>query len=106
MTSGWPVTFSRSSILVCEHLYPLEQALQAAGIAETYRGQPWSRNCREWVYFDTELDTGTIARRFQLLQCVKVVENTDPKSGIEHGLFCTLCKDAVMGKTGSKMTFR
>ena len=43
--------------MVCEHLYPLEQALLAAGIAETYRGQPWSRNCREWVYFDADLDT-------------------------------------------------
>lgn len=92
--------------MVCRHLYPLEQALLAAGIEETYRGQPWSRNCREWVYFDAELDTDTIAQRFQLPDCVEVAENTDPKSGIERGLFCTLCNDAVMGKPGSGTHFR
>jgi len=92
--------------LVCEHLYPLEQALLAAGIEETYRGQPWSRNCREWVYFDADLDTASLLRRFQLPYCVEVAENTDPKSGIEHGLFCSLCKDAVMGKPGSGTRFR
>ena len=30
----------------------MEQALIARGIRENYRGQPWSMNCREWVYFD------------------------------------------------------
>lgn len=96
----------RSNVLVCEHLHPLEQAFLDAGIEKIHRGQPWSRNCREWVYFDAEFDTGAIMRRFQLPDCVEVTENTDPKSGIEHGLFCSLCMDAVMGKAGSKRTFR
>jgi hypothetical protein len=98
--------FLRSSVLVCEHLHPLEQALLESGIEETYRGQPWSRNCREWVYFDAEFDTASLLRRFHLPDCLEVVENTDPKSGIEHGLYCSLCKDAAMGKPGSKMTLR
>lgn len=84
----------------------MEQALLAAGIEETYRGQPWSRNCREWVYFDADLDTAALLQRLDLPDCVEVAENTDPKSGIEHGLYCTLCKDAVMGNPGSKTAFR
>ena len=91
--------------MVCEHLHPLEQALLAAGIEETYRGQPWSRNCREWVYFDTVLDTDALMHRFAFPDCVEIVENTDPKSGLEHGLFCSLCKDAVMGKVNARSKF-
>lgn len=92
--------------MVCEHLHPLEQALRDAGVAETYRGQPWSENCREWVYFDVILDTGAIMGRFDFPRCIEVEENTDPKSGLEHGLFCSTCKDAVMGNPNSKTTFR
>jgi hypothetical protein len=36
---------------MCEHLKPLENYLVDLGITETFRGQAWSKDCREWVYF-------------------------------------------------------
>jgi len=56
--------------MVCEHLQPLEAELQAAGVRETFRGKPWSANCREWVYFDCYLDKTSIRKRMQLAGCV------------------------------------
>jgi hypothetical protein len=47
--------------MTCEHLLPLEEALLAEGIRETSRGQAWSENCREWVYFDCRLDLPLIS---------------------------------------------
>ena len=46
--------------MTCEHLRPLEQAIIGCGIRETFRGSAWSKNCREWVYFDCYLDIETI----------------------------------------------
>ena len=42
--------------MLCDHLKPLEAELKQSGIKEAYRGQAWSHNCREWVYFDCHLD--------------------------------------------------
>jgi len=83
--------------MVCEHLAALEKALLDSGAKVTCRGQVWTMNCREWVYFDVILDTDAIQERFQLPPCVQVHENKDPKSGLERGLECSLCHDAVMG---------
>ncbi len=83
--------------MVCEHLAALEKALLASGAKVTYRGQVWSMNCREWVYFDVILDTDAVQQRFQLAPCVKVHENRDAKSGQEKGFWCATCKDALMG---------
>jgi hypothetical protein len=83
--------------VICRHLQALEAELIAAGVKETYRGTPWSMNCREWVYFDTVLDVAAIAARMRFSACVEVHENLDPKSGTERGFVCTQCHDAVMG---------
>ena len=83
--------------MVCPHLRPLEQALQAARIKETSRGAAWSQNCREWVYFDVRLDVEALQRRFAFPPCVVVHENTDERSGLEKGFECEECHDAVMG---------
>lgn len=91
--------------MVCEHLRPLEQALLNAGIEETFRGQAWSLNCREWVYFDAVLNTGSLKERYAIPGCVEIHENTDPKSGLEHGFVCTLCHDAIMGRTDGNRIF-
>ena len=82
--------------MVCQHLRELEVAIESAGIAETYRGQPWSKNCREWVYFDCVLDMAAIRSRFELAVCVTQHVNEDPKSGRELGLFCETCHDALV----------
>jgi hypothetical protein len=86
-----------SVAMICHHLRDLERALQAAGIRETYRGTPWSRNCREWVYFDCRLDMAAIRHAFGLAECVSEHVNDDPKSGREAGLVCQSCHDAIIG---------
>lgn len=83
--------------MVCQHLAALEAALIAAGVRETARGAVWSQNCREWVYFDVVLDVEALAQRFKFAPCVQVHENLDQRSGLERGLVCWECKDAIMG---------
>lgn len=83
--------------MICEHLRDLEKALASAGVRETFRGAPWSDHCREWVYFDIVLDVEAIAPAMPA--CVRVHENTDPRSGLERGFVCAHCHDAVMGRT-------
>ena len=57
---------ANACIMVCEHLTGLEQELLRMGIREVHRGQPWSKNCREWVYFDCCFDL--VALRAWLLE--------------------------------------
>jgi hypothetical protein len=83
--------------MVCEHLRDLELAIMAAGIDETDRGQVWSQNCREWVYFDCLLDMAAIHESFDLASCVVDHRNDDPRSGLESGFVCKKCNDAIMG---------
>ena len=52
--------------MICQHLRELEEAIIAAGIAETFRGQAWTTNCLEWDYFDCYLDEEKIRQRFAL----------------------------------------
>ena len=82
---------------MCEHLQPLEDYLKGKKIPQTFRGQAWSDNCREWVYFDCVLETESLQSRFHLPSFVVRHENTDERSGTELGLVCTKCKDAIMG---------
>ena len=83
--------------MICEHLRTIEAAIVAAGIAETHRGQVWTANCREWVYFDCRLDCEALMAAYDLGPTVASHKNDDPRSGLEAGLCCTECHDAVMG---------
>ena len=83
--------------MVCEHLSTVESALLDCGIAITFRGQAWSENCREWVYFDGYLDTRRIRERFGLPEAVRDHTHRGTHDGQEHGLVCDLCHDALMG---------
>jgi hypothetical protein len=89
--------------MVCSHLQPLERALAAAGVPETFRGKAWSKNCREWVYFDVVLTLASI--RPHLPPHVDTHENLDPRSGTERGFVCGLCGDAIMGRIDGAPTF-
>lgn len=91
--------------MVCEHLIKLEKELLDAGITETYRGQAWSDNCREWVYFDTVLNTDSLAKRLNLPSCVRIHENLDQKSGTERGFVCEICNDGIMGRISGAEIF-
>lgn len=84
--------------MTCEHLRALEAELIGAGIRETYRGTPWSQNCREWVYFDIAFDTAALTKRLQFAPCIEGHENRDAKSGTERGFVCTICNDTIMGR--------
>ena len=84
--------------MVCVHLAELEAALLASGARETYRGRPWSKNCREWVYFDVQMNLESVAKRFALTPPVETHENLDPRSGTERGFVCAACHHAIMGR--------
>ena len=82
---------------MCEHLIDLDSELKTIGIRETFRGRPWSDNCREWVYYDCLLDLESIRQRFKFSSFIETHINDDIKSGMEAGFVCDLCKDAVIG---------
>lgn len=82
---------------MCIHLKPLEDYLKKLGIAETFRGQPWSENCREWVYFDCVLNPESLKTKLKLGKSVVVWNYEDIKVGSELGLECKKCKDAIIG---------
>ena len=90
---------------MCEHLQQLENELTGRGISITCRGQPWSENCREWVYFDCVLDLQLLREQFKLDECVTDHTNNDPRSGLERGFYCELCHDAIMGRHPNDGTF-
>jgi len=62
--------------MVCHHLRGLEKALKEAGFTETSRGQAWSRNCREWVYFNVVLDIEKIRLCFTSLPAWKYTKTS------------------------------
>ena len=82
---------------MCEHLQPLEDYLKKKHITETFRGHAWSEHCREWIYFDCFLETERLKTKLGLPTFVVTHENTDLKSGMELGLVCNECNDAIMG---------
>jgi len=83
--------------MLCPCLAPLEQALIDAGIRETYRGQAWSHNCREWVYFDCYLDRSAIRARLSLPEHIIDHEHCGTHDGQESGFCCALHQDGIMG---------
>jgi|SRR5215831_11527831 len=83
--------------MTCEHLRAVEQAMIGLGIRETFRGAAWSRNCREWVYFDCYIDLEAVRDRFPLGECVQNHIHRGTHDGQERGLVCSICHDAIVG---------
>jgi hypothetical protein len=83
--------------MVCHHLQQLEQELIYLRIKETYRGQAWGANCREWVYFDCYLNLAAIRQRIAFDDCVIDHVHKGTHDGQECGFFCKQCLDAIMG---------
>lgn len=95
--------------MVCDHLKALENSLLERGYAVTFRGQTWTRNCREWVYFDCILALDDIRRAFSFDPCVIDQVHRGTHDGSEQGLVCSQHWDAVMGAhpdSGSRSVFR
>lgn len=84
--------------MTCEHLRALEEAILAAGIRETFRGEAWSKNCREWVYFEAYLDPAGVRRAFALPDCVEDHVHRGTHDGSERGFVCTEHRDGVLGR--------
>jgi hypothetical protein len=82
---------------MCEHLQQLEAELTSRGIPITFRGQAWSHNCREWVYFTCYLDLSAIRARLKFAPCIVDHTNDDPKSGREKGFVCQEHHDGIIG---------
>jgi hypothetical protein len=82
---------------MCEHLIKAEEYIKSKGIPEYWRGQPWTDNCREWIYFDCRFDPAALKEKLALDPCVQVHDYFDIKAGAELGLYCSICKDGVMG---------
>ena len=82
---------------MCEHLQPVTDYLKKESIPVTYRGQPWSKNCREWVYYDCVLKPEELKAKFGLERMVVVHDYEDVKVGSELGLVCNECWDGVIG---------
>ncbi len=83
--------------MVCEHLIKLEQELIERGIAVISRGQAWTDNCREWVYFDCYLNIPVIRKKIIFDSCVMDHEHLGSHDGSEAGLVCSVHHDAIMG---------
>ena len=82
---------------MCEHLKILETYLKDKNIQETFRGQAWSENCNEWVYFDCVLNTEKLKIKLALDNCIETHDYIDIKIANELGLICTICKDGIIG---------
>ena len=95
--------------MICEHLRPLEERLIRLGYAVTYRGQTWTRNCREWVYFDCVLALAEIREAIPFDACVHDHVHRGTHEGSEQGFVCQRDWDAVMGahpESGISRMFR
>jgi hypothetical protein len=83
--------------MLCEHLRALDEAIALAGIGESFRGEAWSKACREWVYYECVLDREAIRRRFSLAPCVVDHDHYGTHDGQEEGLVCAEHRDGIMG---------
>lgn len=83
--------------MTCEHLIDLEHALVEAHIPETFRGQAWSENCREWVYYHCVLDLAQLRQRYPIAACVQDHRHIGTHDGSEQGLVCSEHHDGIMG---------
>lgn len=95
--------------MTCKHLRSVEQAILARGIRETFRGPAWSRNCREWVYFDCFIDIAAVRSNFALDDCVQDHLHRGTHDGQERGFVCSECHDGIMGgyeQTPGTVVFR
>ncbi len=82
---------------ICEHLRTAQQYVQNQGGRVVWVGQPWSANCRTWVYFDVRLDCDQIIKSLGLADCIQIHDHRGTHDGSERGLVCTIHQDGIMG---------
>ena len=89
--------------MTCKHLRALEQDLINNSVEITFRGKAWSKNCREWVYFDRVFDDAeALIKQFNLdRKYVRVHKHIGTHDGTEIGVKCIQCHDGIMGRLPS-----
>lgn len=90
--------------MLCPHLSELDEAIKAKGIEETFRGEAWSKNCREWVYYACYLKRDDLRKLFHLADCVLDHEHLGTHDGAEEGFFCAEHRDGIMGVHRAHLT--
>lgn len=98
MNSTESININSAEWLQCMHLRPVQEYLMRLNIKETFRGQTWSINCRDWIYYDCVLAAESLIKRFDLQDCVEEHNYLNIKVGGEMGLYCKTCHDAVVGQ--------
>ncbi len=81
---------------MCIHLQKAEDYIKASGLRESWPGQAWSLNCREWIYFNCSFSPAKLIEKPGPEDCVTIHDYYDIKVGAELGLFCESCKDGIM----------
>ena len=83
--------------MICDHLKDIEREVVESGASETFRGKAWTRNCREWVYYDCYIDRPSLRSRLSIDECVQDHDHLGTHDGQESGFVCSQCQDAIMG---------
>ena len=52
--------------MICEHLIHIEDEVKSKDVKETFRGQAWGKNCREWVYYNCYINTAELKKRLSI----------------------------------------
>ena len=87
-----------AQVQICEHLRPVFDYIRSQGVHVLDVCTPWSRNCRNWAYFENiVLDLASLKGRFGLPQFVVAHIHKGTVDGAEQGLVCSIDHDALMG---------
>jgi hypothetical protein len=83
---------------ICTHLSAAKIFIDKFNPVVTYAGKAWTENSRYWIYYDAVIDAKSLQVGLKLDACVLVEDMDDYKLGMEYGLWCSVCKDGLMGK--------
>ena len=87
-----------AQVQICQHLRPVFDYIRSQNLHILDVCTPWSRNCRNWVYFENiVLDPESLKRRFGLPEFVVPHVHKGTVDGAEQGLVCSIDHDGLMG---------
>jgi hypothetical protein len=81
---------------VCDHLRCVREYIDSFGAKVTYRGKSWD-HARYWIYYEAVMDAHSLIIGFNLGDNVIVENMEDYKLGMEYGIYCRECHDAIIG---------
>lgn len=84
-------------MISCEHLKPLEEAVNQDKAEILKTGDWWDKGSERNVYYNCYLDQTEILRRFEFPKFVKYREWDGRVGGHEVGFYCEKCQASVVG---------